>query len=398
MIVPALKFIEVGARAVFILLTTYSLDLKEAGQFGLLITLQGLASFAFGYERHVDVMRRRSHVSPLQFDRLVAQAAVLQGVNGFVVVPVFIAIVGVSIPLSPALVGLCAFIAFAEQWMNNAYHLAVVDNRYRAMLINATLRSVGLAITCVLAVVDGEIDLTTTIQAWALVSAFSVISHVIIWRHFCSGFTSIESACVSLGRQYRTSFTHFAIGLVAVLTLQAERLVAGAVMSFQSSGVYFRHAVLLSMIYQFLSIASYNRVLPRIYAFSDPSALPSLLALVRREYRNVAFSIGVFCTLMLIGFAAFGSHLEDEFKLNIYFFLLMLGVAAIRARADLNSLIFNALHREKLVFQMQFVCVIVTVVLALLLAYKFAIPGLIAAGGIGAATYLFMSTRAIRLL
>jgi hypothetical protein len=397
-IVPALKFVEVGARAVFILLTTYSLDLKEAGQFGLLVTLQGLASFAFGYERHVDVMRRRNHASPLQFDRLVSQAAVLQSVNGLLVVPVFIAIVCLVIPLSPALVGLCAFIAFAEQWMNNAYHLAVVDNRYRAMLINAALRSLGLATTCILAVVDGEIDLTTTIQAWALVSAFGFVSQVMIWRYFRSEFTSTESAFVFLNRQYRASFTHFAIGLVAVLTLQAERLVAGAVMSFQSAGVYFRHVVLLSMIYQLLSIASYNRVLPRIYAFSDPSALPSLLALVRREYRNVVFAIVVFGALLLVGFAALGSRLEAEFKLNIFFFLSMLVVAAIRSRADLNSLIFNALHREKLVFQMQFVSVIVTVTFALVLAYKFAIPGLIAAGGIGSVTYLFMSTRAIRLL
>ena len=60
MLLVVLKFVEVFARAGFIVGTSYSLGLADAGRFGLLATLVGLFAFAFNWERHVDIQRRHA--------------------------------------------------------------------------------------------------------------------------------------------------------------------------------------------------------------------------------------------------------------------------------------------------------------------------------------------------
>ncbi len=92
MLVVLLKFAEVGTRAIFVVGTSYLLPLDQAGQFGLIVTLQGLASFAFGYERHTDIQRRVVGAEPWTFDRAVGQALRLFATNYLVVSPIYAAL------------------------------------------------------------------------------------------------------------------------------------------------------------------------------------------------------------------------------------------------------------------------------------------------------------------
>ena len=184
MLVITLKFLEVGTRAIFIVLSLYLLEIEQAGQFGLIITLQGFASFAFGYERQIDLLRRNVGQSPAAFDQAVSRAVSLFGANYTILIPLFVASLIFVADVPPELIILCILIAIVEQLMSFAYHLAIVDPRYRPMLVISIIKNTLTTGLVCLAISRKGLDLTYVLGSWAFASSFGLALVLYSWLAF----------------------------------------------------------------------------------------------------------------------------------------------------------------------------------------------------------------------
>lgn len=387
-----LKFLEVGSRAVFVVLTSYSLEIEQAGQFGLVVTLQGLASFAFGYERHVDVMRRMVGQSHGKFDRAVAQALSLCALNYTWGIPLLVVSLILMVHLQPVLIALCVVIAIAEQLMNNAYHMAMVEPRYRKMLAVTVIKNVVIAAAVVAGVIWTDIDLPVVLKVWAAASAVGLVFIALFWLTLRRHEPDDERRRDTLVRQYRASWMHFLLGLTAVLTIQIDRLLVGALLSLAEAGIYFRHVLLVAMLYQVFNIAFYNRILPNVFAQARRGDVALLVRIVRREYWNVVSFWTLAAVSGVVLHVVTDGSVLDRFGLDHTYLIGFLLMTAMRSRADLNALVFNALHQEKTVFHLQLLSFAVSLPMMIILAHWYGIPGLIFASCLGALLYLLLST------
>ncbi|MFK7837577.1 MAG: hypothetical protein AB8B60_15310 [Sulfitobacter sp.] len=394
-LVALLKFGEVGSRAGFVVLTSYSLTLAEAGLFGLLVTLQGLASFAYGYERHTDIQRRVVGQSDVEFDLTVIRAAKLWGVNYLLVSPLYLGLLWVLGGGDLWLLGLALVIAVAEQLMNMAYQLSLVNKRYFVLMAIAVAKNAGILLTVLWAIFlsGNTLSLELVLTAWAGWSVAATLIAGVLW---IKRLQADHIPPADLVAQYRASGVHFLLGLVAILTLQVDRLVIGAAMPLDQVGVYFRHVLLVSMIYQVFNILFYNRILPRVFTRVKTDPLGLARGIVSREYRRVLiFVAGVLLLGVLIHLGTAGAF-ADRFALVPAYFAALLLVTIVRMRADYNALLFNALHLEKTIFKLQLISFLTALPVLVGLTYWIGIPGTIFAGFCGALIYFTLTHHALR--
>lgn len=392
MLVIILKFMEVGSRAVFVVLTSYSLESEQAGQFGLVVTLQGLASFAFGYERHIDVMRRMAGLSHEQFDRSVSKALSLFTLNYAWGIPLLTVSLVLMAHLPMPLIALCVVIAITEQLMNMAYHMAMVEPRYRKMLAITVFKNAVIALSVIGGAFWYGLDLSFVLKSWALASVIGTAFVAYSWLSLRQNQPDDETLREALARQYKASWTHFLLGLTAVLTIQIDRLLVGSLLSLQEAGVYFRHVLLVSMLYQGFNIAIYNRILPNVFSQGRSGDVAPLVRIVRREYWNV-LAFWTLCAVACVALHyATGGFLAERYHMHSEYFIGLLAMSAIRTRADLNALVFNALHHERTVFRLQLLSFGLSLPVLIALAYLHGIPGLIFAAGVSAILYLTLTS------
>ncbi|GAA6150468.1 hypothetical protein NBRC116586_35310 [Pseudooceanicola nitratireducens] len=398
MLVVLLKFAEVGTRAIFVVGTSYLLPLDQAGQFGLIVTLQGLASFAFGYERHTDIQRRVVGAEPWALDRAVGQALRLFAANYLVVVPIFAASLMLLMDLSPGLICLAVLVSIAEQLMNQAYQMAMVSPRYRPLMFLAVAKNgtVLLALAWVLFIRLQTVELSDVLTAWAWASVLTVAIAGIYWARLReTGPASEDTIRATLAAQYHASWHHFLLGLVAILALQIDRLVIGAVMPLDQVGVYFRHILLVSMIYQVFNIAFLNRILPKVFVMARTEDVFALRRVVTREYLRVLVFVGALALAGLSLHLVTGDALADRFSLVPAYFAGLLVMSCVRMRADFNGLILNALHQEAVIFRLQLISFALNFPVLVGLTWALGIPGTIASGITGAALYLALTRRTL---
>ncbi|MEC8667563.1 MAG: hypothetical protein VXY45_06960 [Pseudomonadota bacterium] len=398
MLVVLLKFAEVGTRAIFVVGTSYLLPLDQAGQFGLIVTLQGLASFAFGYERHTDIQRRVVGAEPSAFDRAVGQALRLFAANYLVVSPIYAALLLILMGLSPWLICLAIVVAVAEQLMNQAYLMAMVNPRYRPLMGLAVVKNTAiLAVLAWLMLADpARLGLGDVLVTWAAASVGTVAVAALIWIRLRHPHPDPGPGLrESLSAQYRASWHHFLLGLVAILALQIDRLVIGAVMPLDQVGVYFRHILMVSMIYQVFNIAFLNRVLPAVFALAKRAPLSDLQAIAQREYLRVLVFVGALALAGLALHLVTGDALADRFSLVPAYFAGLLVMSCVRMRADFNGLILNALHQEAAIFRLQLISFTLNFPVLVGLTWALGIPGTIASGITGAALYLALTLRTL---
>lgn len=401
MLVVLLKFAEVGTRAIFVVGTTYLLPLAEAGQFGLVVTLQGLASFAFGYERHTDIQRRMVGAEPALFDRAVSQAMRLFAVNYLWLTPFYIAALILVAHLPVWLTLLAVAIAIAEQLMNQGYQMSMVNRRYLPFLFLAVAKNIGILLGVGLALWQGggQSGLEIVLITWAGWSVLAMALGGIFWAFIRQSVGHPGPAFAQiLTSQIRASKHHFLLGLVAILTLQVDRLVIGTLMPLEQVGVYFRHILMVSMIYQVFNIAFHNRVLPRVFQMARTERLSTLRPIVAREYLRV---LGFIAFVIAAGVAVHlmtGGAFAERYALVPAFFAGLLVVSTVRMRADLNGLVLNALHREATIFRLQLTSFALTFPVLVALTWAYGIPGAIAAGALGSLIYLVLTTRTLNRL
>ncbi len=396
MLIAATKLADIAARSLFVLLVLYALPVRSTGQFGLALTLIGFFSFLSGFERYADLQRRMIGTSEQQTDRLIVSTLRFYALNYLVWSPGLFAllVLWVQLPLTSAL--LCLVIALGEHLSNEVYRIALIAPRHRPVLFAVLAKNV-VALTTVVALLwsrPASFDIDLVLAVWAITSFIGLLA---IASGFMKTWAFVSFAAASGARltqlhQYRSSRTHFMIGLVAMAALQADRLVAGALLSLEQSGLYFRHIFLASFAYQVFNVASYNRVAPRVYEHAHAHRPWLAKSVIRRELTLLV----PLAALLVGGFYGLSqSHWGSLKALDSinpdYLAVLTLGYL-VRAFADFNALQLNAVYSERQVFISQALAVGLAIVVNLALTKLFGIAGTVATLVIGSAAYFIVSS------
>jgi O-antigen/teichoic acid export membrane protein len=395
----AVKLVDMGARAGFVLTATYGLPISDAGRFGLVATLVGLFAFAFNFERHVDIQRRSVGESHAVFDRYVVQALKFFAFNWILMVPVFLLAVLLWTHASWLVLLLAIVVVIGEHLSNQAYQYALINHRYYPMLVVVAAKNSLLAAAVLYRALfarDG-FDLMLVMEFWAIGAVFCTLGLGLTFVRL-NASTADERPFnfrTDILGQHKASMTHFLIGLVAILILQFDRLAVGGLMTFAETGQYYRHTLLVSLAYQAFGIASFNRITPAIFAEARSEGIPHLLRRVQREYLKTLIG----APLLLL--AAWGADVatrgvwSERFQLSLTLMGVLLLGFTLRALADFHGLILNALHQERYILRSQGSAFAVGCGLLVFLTWQFGAYGAAAATATTSTLYLVLVRRAV---
>lgn len=397
-----LKLTETLARALFVFTAVYSLSIEQAGQFGILVTLVGIFAFLFGYERHIDIQRKYAGEKHSIFDSAIIDAMFFYGFNYLLVIPFFFFFVVLWAQFEPILAIACIGIVVGEHIANQAYQLALVNERYRNLIIYVVIKNIitfGVTVYLVF-FTESILQLTDVLKIWSIASVLCAAVLLIQWWFFKQSKKKIiiKDLKKMVFIQHKQSFVHFLIGLVAILTLQLDRLMAGSLLELSEVGVYFRHILLISFIYQFFNIASFNRVLPKVFSQAKQNTALSLKKIIRKEgVKVLLLASAIYLFFLAIYFSPLGDFFE-RYQVKIELLGLLLITFTIRATADLNGLVFNAKGKEKKLLTYQLTTLSIGSIAFVLLTLSYGILGTIIAGSIGAITYFLLTNYNYRFI
>jgi O-antigen/teichoic acid export membrane protein len=393
------KFIDVFARAGFILTATYGLHIAEAGRFGLIATLVGLFAFAFNFERHIDIQRRSAGEPHPVFDRHVTQALKFFAFNWAMMVPLFVAAVALWTGVDRVILLLAVIVVVGEHISNQAYQYALINSRYYPMVGLVAVKNGLLAVIALGAALFAHngFNLMFVMQVWAVGAALCTLAlgGLFLMLKDAAPKLSAFSLRDDILSQHKASATHFLIGLIAILILQFDRLAVGGLMSFADTGLYFRHTLLVSFAYQAFNIASFNRITPSIYAAAKTHDVAYLHRRVMKEYLKIV--VGVPLLLLAAWAADWLTHgvWSARFHLSLWLMALLLFGFMIRAAADFHALILNARHDERHILRAQGAAFVVGGGLLVLLTWRFGVYGAASATILTAVLYLILIIRVV---
>lgn len=401
MSIVALKLLETFVRALFIVVTTYALHVEELGQFGLIVTLVGLFSFLFGFERQIDLQRKLVGQPAHLFDGKLEDALWLFVLNYVLTLPVFAVLMLVWLKLPLGLVLACVTVVVGEHLANQSYQMALISHRHRHLVLIVTLKNSALFlyVAFVLFVVRAPLTLAGVLYAWSVVSVGSVclLGAMWIWVRDPSHRGQLPTFG-TFTSQYRASYNHFLIGLIAILSIQMDRLVAGAVLRPTDVGLYFRHVLLTSLVYQLFNIASFNRILPRIFQLARTEPAAQVRPVIWSEYKRVLAASALMYVGAVIAGEVPGIAFFHRYHIRPEFLALLFVAFLLRAGADLNGILLNGKGRERRILIIQTTALAVGVAVYASLAITLGITGAMFANLAAPATYLLLSRRELAAL
>jgi O-antigen/teichoic acid export membrane protein len=394
-----IKFVEVFTRAAFVVGTSYSLSLAGGGQFGIAVTLIGLFAFAFNWERQVDIQRRFVNASPAVFDRAIVSAVQFWGFNQLVLMPVFLLTCHLMAGLSTWQLLLAAVIVSGEHVANQTYQMALISRRYWHFISIVAGKNalVLLAVLPWVLFAPSKLTLDLVLTTWAGAQLLCVGVVFGVWLRVKQNLPHAApfSWRDRIFRQHRDSFTHFQIGLVAIVMLQLDRLMVGTLLRLDQAGLYFRHVLIVSFLYQFFSVAFYNRALPAIFSEAKRG---SLIPVKRRIVRELAVVFALVIGAILCAIAldlALGHAVIQKYHLSIPLALMLVGGALARGTADLIGAICHARMREVLILRAQTIALVTGIVLQVAFSISFGVFGTAAASSLASLLYLVLAYRAV---
>lgn len=406
MLTATIKLIDIAGRSFFVLIALYSLPVRYSGQFGIILTLIGLFSFLSGFERYVDLQRILVGKAEKEVSQLIFSVLLFFGANYLLWIPVLAFLLYSWAGISVLSIMLCLVIAIGDHLSNEFYRIALITHKYRNLLLVAMIKNailLGIVSYGVL-VSPNPYDLKQILIIWAVLSLGGLLISAVVFIDAGPPLRELLR-CVdhnSLLNQYRRSSTHFKVGLLAVLSLQADRLVAGGLLTLEDSGIYFRHIFLVLSVYQVLGIICFNRVMLKVYGSLRRKDIETARSLIRRErliYLVLTLCMIVFaCSIKLLPVDSFSAV---QVLVPSYVILLLLAYL-IRGVADFNAMILNALYLERMVFRAHLIVVSLSFALSVVMTLQFGLVGLMATVFIAASIYLvtshLFSSRALSLI
>lgn len=396
MLTALLKLFDIAARSLFVLVVLYALPTAVSGQFGLILTVMGLFAFVCGYERYVDIQRNIVGKSEREAVARFVAAIRFYAMNYLIWFPILSSLLFIWLDVSIFLLVLVVIIAIGEHLSNEFYRMAVVSNRNKTIVFISMCKNMillGGALAGSL-FFDSIFSLNFVFFVWALMSIIGLVFSFYIYIDrvgFISFLSIFRETDLKFKEQYSVSYTHFRLGLLAVLALQADRLLAGMFLTLEESGEYFRHLFLAMSAYQAMNVASYNKILPKVYSNLKVLDVDSANKLILKE--RIIYGVGAgaaIFSIYLMGVFDVFKYLSLE-QISPIYLMLVLAAYLFRGVADFNSMILNGLFQEKKVLYSHAITVCVACVGASFLASIYGIEGLLYALVLNGVVYLFVS-------
>lgn len=392
------KLFETVARGVFVLTCTYRLPLVDAGQFGLGVTLIGLAAFVLGYERQIDVQRAVAGRAPAVIRQRLSDTLRFFALHFAWLLPLLAWLLWQGFGWRPDQVALAIVIIVSEHASNQSYQATLVSPRnYPLQAVAAVRHGVLAAGALLLTTLDANsFTIDRILWWWASVSLLALPVAGWVWAvrlRLPAGAGAAQ--CQGIVQQYRASRLHFMVGVVAVAALQADRVVVGAALAPADIGTYFRNVMLAGLALQVFSIVSFGRVAPTVYAMARMQDMGGVRRRVRREYTWFALATLALLGLALLLHALAGYPAGRLGVSGIFLSVLMFGVL-LRAAADYTGLLLLASGADRAVFQNQLIAVLIGVGILMALAWRFGLPGAIAGAVPTSLAYLGLNCLALR--
>ncbi len=367
----ALKAVDIAGRAAFTVGVTYLLPLSDSGRFGIVILLVSLFAYYPTWDRHIDIQREAAGRPPDVLDSWVRQAFRFYAFNQFYSVPVLFIAGYYWAGLEPLLALAICLVAIADTYANQFYNYALVDRRYLPIMWVATIKNAALGLVIPFFWITGRaIAIEPMILAWLAASLAGLLLTIVIWRSI-SLLPADTAQQHSLMKQFRRSFFHFMIGLFNVVSLQLDRIIISALLPLASVGIYFRHALIVSLVYQLFNISSFNRILPRIFAMVRTERLSALMAIVNREWLRAAALAIIGLAVGIVVDRLTGQVFTRQFSIEPLLASVLVAGALIRVGADFRTMILNSHRRERAIFRRQVIvyCISAPIVAALTLLF-----------------------------
>ena len=400
MLIALTKLADIAARSLFVLLSQYALPIRSTGPFGQALTLLGFFTFVSGFERYADLQRRMVGTDEAQTDRLILSTLRFYAVNYLLCVPVLLALLLLWVQLPPWLALMCVVVGVGEHLSNEVYRIALIAPRHRPVLFAVLGKNITLLaiVAAVLWQRPALFSLDLLLGTWALLSlaGIGVIAVAFTRTWAFTSFSEATGAGLRQRRQYLASRTHFLIGLVALTSLQADRLVAGALLTLEQSGVYFRHIFLASFAYQVFNVASYNRIAPQVYEHTHAHHSALARAVIGREVKRLVPAAALAVSAFYLVCSPLFDGVSATRTINPNFLAVLTLGYLVRAFADFNALLLNGVYAERAVFTSQLTALGLAVVMNVMLTHFFGIPGTVATLVLGAAAYFIASSLSIR--
>lgn len=403
MLTILVRLIEIATRAGVVLLPIYfGLALADVGIYNTLLALISLFAFAFNFERHYDIQRRTVGEAQGFFDRKVTDALYFYAFNYVAMMPLLVLAVAYETHIAPALIATVALIVIGEHLCTQTYQFAMVNPRYLALQMIVPLRNLVTlaALGWFFWTLHGHLTLALLLGTWAACSSATIVLIAVIWLRMCNPAPrdrafSLKSVVFT---QHRASFTHFLIGLVAVLIIQGDRLMLPNLLTRDLVGIYARHGTAVAFGYQLFNIMSNNRILPEVFRRTRLGDVEAARRLYIREWWRVALATGAFALVLeALNLLTHGIY-AARYRIEPVFMALMLLGFVLRAAADLNTLPLHACHREQVILKNQLISFVVVVALMVTLAPTLHILGTIFATLSGASLYAALNIGAVQKL
>lgn len=392
----AAKLVETASRGVFVVAGTYLLPLEDAGRFGVMVTLLGLFAFLAGFERQIDLQRRLVGEDAAAVHAHFSNALRLYLINHLFFAPLLVlcarALCGLDVVSAAGLI----VIVIAEQLANQTYQVALLSAKYRYLILMAAAKNVALLIFLVHAWVNRTgVQFQSVVEAWLLVSlVFIMLTALFWWRAGSPAKAAVGD--FPLRKQYEASAFHFLIGLVAILSLQSDRLLVATLLTPDQVGTFYRNVVLISVGYIVFNVAFVARLMPRVFLRAKSEPPSALMKPLWNEWKQVAV-FAVVATALMFAAPYIYSPLDParlDVHANLFLWLLMAFI--LRAAADLAGIVLNARHMETSLLKNQAAALVVGLAATAGLAYGFGPPGAAVGSVVLAAVYLLLNFRTLK--
>jgi O-antigen/teichoic acid export membrane protein len=307
------------------------LPLSDTGRFGVLTTYLGAATFFIGFERYIDMQRRVSSVTPLAVLTKCRYALYFFFIQYSLVIFGLVTMNDVTNFIAPLMLPVLFLILAAEFLGNQSYLLVLIYPSGYQFLILATIKNAVLTLMCLIALMNNFHDfyLNSILYGWGVVSFGYIFSLSLLWKNKTSDshhkkIFSRYWRIVLL--QYRASWPNFFTGLIAFMSVQADRFVVGGVLPSVEAGIYFRNLTIVALLAQLVSILFYTRASPEIIAIAQRGYWVKARSLM---YRQCAYALASVVGLLFLGLIVDWMFNHPWERIHIYstwVLLLVLGI------------------------------------------------------------------------
>ena len=381
--VAAIKLVEFGARSMLILLCIYLMPAAEAARFGTVMLFVGFFSFLVGQERYVDLQRRISALSHVDAGAAIISYGRLISVGYLLGIPLLYVLLREFAGVTNQEALLAVMVAVVEHLSQECYRIVLITDRHRVLLFGSAAKTVVvLAVVSVIAIIRGHaLSLESVLFWWTAIGCMWILLSAIEIR--CLVLSGQGGERIGLRTQCTRSYRHFAIGLVAILALQADRFVAIRVLGVEELAQYFRAVMTAGAAYQILVICSFNRIALDAYRrlrLGEHGVVRMVFRRERAAYLLVMIAVPLTteAARRFLGISGIEATVPPFAVVA-----LACGSSLVRGVADFESIVLNHLHIESRVFLSHAIGLCTTVVAASTLGSTFGLRGLLCGSVVG---------------